>query len=512
MRQIIISVYICIIIVIAIPTTIAENIFNNETTTAINDTISHGIDRLTGTFDIEMTELVNNLSDQTFILKGTDESNQLEKQPRARVRQHKNKKQGKKKTSGNNGGGSRFQNKRPKRPGGRPQLPQNMQRPPRPQRPNRPQQQNPMRPQRPQQQNPQRPQQTTPAQISNLPQNNQSRKGCFSISTYEEIEDDIANIKNTLRNPKEVTHFLGGIVRMAAHDFMDYDRRDRANPMGPDGCFDPNHASNAGLGSIWGTEGGKSTPLKKLYDTKYKDLGISRGDFWVASANAVIHLTSVNNALDLRDTFMWGRKDSNICRGSGDRLPQASGCDQVEDVFMNKMGLEMEDAVALLGAHTLGRGSSDFSGHEGTWVQNDKAAQTFDTGYFKSFFLKTWRPRVVDSTTGKQDWTTGSGHSQMMLNTDMCLVFDIEETVDRQIPCCTRTNTNECVDREAARRRCPMYRQFDRRREFSNTVRDMLGGNLYNNDNSDFYDAFARSWEKATTVGQSNLNHLVDEC
>ena len=62
MRQIIISIYICIIIVIAIPTTIAENIFNNETTT-INDKIAH---ELTGTFDIEITELVNNLSDQTF--------------------------------------------------------------------------------------------------------------------------------------------------------------------------------------------------------------------------------------------------------------------------------------------------------------------------------------------------------------------------------------------------------------------------------------------------------------
>lgn len=64
----------------------------------------------------------------------------------------------------------------------------------------------------------------------------------------------------------------------------------------------------------------------------------------------------------------------------------------------------------------------------------------------------------------------------------MCLVFDIEETVDRQIPCCTRTNSyysngqSQCVDREASRRRCPMYKQDDRRREATNAVREMLGG------------------------------------
>ena len=64
----------------------------------------------------------------------------------------------------------------------------------------------------------------------------------------------------------------------------------------------------------------------------------------------------------------------------------------------------------------------------------------------------------------------------------MCLVFDIEETVDRQIPCCTRTNSyypngqSQCVDSEASRRRCPMYKYDDRRRDATNAVREMLGG------------------------------------
>ena len=64
----------------------------------------------------------------------------------------------------------------------------------------------------------------------------------------------------------------------------------------------------------------------------------------------------------------------------------------------------------------------------------------------------------------------------------MCLVFDIDENVDRKIPCCSRTNMNyhngqnQCVDMEAARRRCPMYSRDDRRREATDAVREMLGG------------------------------------
>ena len=54
---------------------------------------------------------------------------------------------------------------------------------------------------------------------------------------------------------------------------------------------------NVGLGSIWCD----SCPLKQLYDEKYSDL--SRADFWVAAGNAVVFLTSINNSLDLRNTF-----------------------------------------------------------------------------------------------------------------------------------------------------------------------------------------------------------------
>ena len=183
-----------------------------------------------------------------------------------------------------------------------------------------------------------------------------SRSSCFSIDTYKSIDNDIAKIKNTIQDDKKRSHFLGGIVRLAAHDFMDYNQHANVdNRMGADGCYDKRHPSNAGLQTIWCQD----CPLKMLYTKKYSHL--SRADFWIASANAVIRQTSIDNALDMRDTFRWGRKDADSCQGSGARLPQASGCDEVEGVFLNRMGLRWVDAVALLGAHTLGRAENEVS-------------------------------------------------------------------------------------------------------------------------------------------------------
>jgi len=145
------------------------------------------------------------------------------------------------------------------------------------------------------------------------------------------------------------------------------------------------------------------------------------------------------------------------------------------------MGLDWKDAVALMGGHTLGRGNRDFSGHHGTWVDS-RDAQRFDKGYYEALLTNTWRPRNM-GLRNRQDWTTGSnGNTRMMLNTDMCLVFDIDEHVNRNIPCCSRTNTrfpngqNQCIDREAMRRRCPMYQRSDSRRPATEAVSEMLGG------------------------------------
>ena len=66
---------------------------------------------------------------------------------------------------------------------------------------------------------------------------------------------------------------------------------------------------------------------------------------------------SKDQSFDLANTFLWGRKDASVCKGSGDRITTGTGtCRDVEDTMLDAMGLEWRDAVALLGAHTIGKG------------------------------------------------------------------------------------------------------------------------------------------------------------
>lgn len=281
------------------------------------------------------------------------------------------------------------------------------------------------------------------------------------------------------------------------------------NPMGADGCLLFDSPKNVGLSSIWCD----SCPLKQLYDTKYSDL--SRADFWVASANAVIYLTSVNNALDLRNAFLWGRETVDVCLGSDDRLPTSAGCQEVEGVFLQRMGLTWKDAVALLGAHTLGRANAEFSGHHGTWSANDAEAQIFDKSYFEELFGRAWTPRGLG--TAKQDWTWISGNPnnpspKLMLNTDMCLVFDIDSSKQ----CCSNTrvfkpNGQSRCDNNS-NRQCRMYSRSNSRIEATAAAASYLGGSSANSNQTPFYRAFTLAWYKATTNGQYNLKPLKDTC
>jgi hypothetical protein len=44
--------------------------------------------------------------------------------------------------------------------------------------------------------------------------------GCFNTARYNDIYADIEEIKNSIDNDFDRSHFLGGIVRLVAHDFM----------------------------------------------------------------------------------------------------------------------------------------------------------------------------------------------------------------------------------------------------------------------------------------------------
>lgn len=320
---------------------------------------------------------------------------------------------------------------------------------------------------------------------------NVNSRGCFSVSTYDDIDADVLRIQNSITDLRARGGFLGGILRMVAHDAMDYNPS-MSNPMGPDGCYDPTHPNNAGLEQVWSDQ----SALRILYVRKYQH--ISRADFWIACANAVIRQTSIGQKLDMKNSFRWGRRDSDSCFGQADRLPTPSGCTQTEEVFLNRMRMTWADAVALLGAHTLGHGDRSSSGQQGTWVQSNSEAITFDKKYYEQMFLNNWRVKGQGSTQG---WTTGyDPDNRLMLNTDICLAYNIDNGVN----CCTKGNSF-C-------RQCPRYTSESPRKAAEEAVLKMLGGPPGNTNNDPFYEAYAVAWNKMTTVGHKNLLPLSTEC
>lgn len=123
-------------------------------------------------------------------------------------------------------------------------------------------------------------------------------------------------------------------------------------------------------------------------------------------------------------------------------------------------------------------------------------------------FTNSWRPRNFDQPN--QDWTTGSSEdpiTRLMLNTDLCLFLDIDNV--KTAPCCAG---EECVETVEPLPKCPMLTSAHARYEAFETVEEMLGGDLPNSNDGPFFDAYKVSWNKATTIGRSNLFPLKESC
>jgi len=331
---------------------------------------------------------------------------------------------------------------------------------------------------------------------------------CVDKSTYYKIDDDVKAIADSIDNQDDLSHFYGGIVRLVAHDFMDYDAHGD-NGMGSDGCIEFDHPTNAGLETVWCDD----CEITKLYNKKYSH--ISKADFWIIAGNAVIRQTAIGDGLDMAGTFYWGRLDADQCSGSGDRIPVGTSCREVEATFLESMGLEWEDAVALMGAHTLGEAHDEFSGHHGYWVPPEESV-IFDKRYYEELILRAWRPRKDGEE--KQDWTSthpDNPEPKFMLNTDMCLFYDIETSY----PCCSRTDlfrsngANRCdYEEDYSHTECMKYSSDSSRMAAVRAVVKFLGGTGPNSNQTPFYQAFEKAWYKATMNGADNLKPLKNSC
>jgi hypothetical protein len=140
----------------------------------------------------------------------------------------------------------------------------------------------------------------------------------------------------------------------------------------------------------------------------------------------------------------------------------------------------------------------------------------FDKRYYEELILRAWRPRKDGEE--KQDWTSthpDNPEPKFMLNTDMCLFYDIETSY----PCCSRTDlfrsngANRCdYEEDYSHTECMKYSSDSSRMAAVRAVVKFLGGTGPNSNQTPFYQAFEKAWYKATMNGADNLKPLKNSC
>lgn len=354
----------------------------------------------------------------------------------------------------------------------------------------------------------------------------------MSCEKYDAIVTSIADLYNKLPthcNAESCPQgdWAGCILRMSGHDFMDFKDGDG----GADGCTDIAHGDNVGLDfCLFLGESGVS--LKDAWVHHCTD--VSLADFLVIAGETVMTLSRNlevaknrnKKTFDFMDVFKWGRTTSLTCKGSAERLPNPEdGCAANERVFVKNLGLTWEETGALMGVHTLGRAHSKFSGYHGWWSDPENQ-RFFNNNYYISMGEKGWEPKkAVGGNPNKNMWIR-SDHTrfvnvpEMMLDTDLCLMFNGDDTFKAGMSstdCCTWWGPDpNCVSGEVfcnpnclqdPKKCCTKSRGCGSFTHFSGMVNGhtMLG---FMRDENFWLSTFKIAWTKSVDRGHRNLKPL----
>lgn len=288
----------------------------------------------------------------------------------------------------------------------------------------------------------------------------------MTLSDYDAIVQDVVDIYDGLSkfcsgDVCPTADFAGCVLRIAGHDFMDYDAADGLG--GSDGCLDLSDADNNGLHAcMYQGSGAGGASIVDAYVNWCTQIGLA--DFFVIAAEAMMNRTRQNAltvngytaSTEFRAHFRYGRTTRKMCAFAEGRLPNPEdGCGAVERVFMGQMGLTYRLTAALMGVHTLGRADPANSGYEGWW-SDAVSSRRFNNNYYVSMLAKGWVPeKAVGGNAAKNQWRRSDiGEDEaalgkeMMLDTDLCLAFSGDT--------CTGTSQASCssADLSAANTNC----------------------------------------------------------
>jgi hypothetical protein len=241
-----------------------------------------------------------------------------------------------------------------------------------------------------------------------------------SISTVLEIQQLVANYMRPM-TPTQIRDFAGGTLRLNFHDAAEWEGV--VGTGGSDGCLDLTVASNAGLERMVDEIDHYICDPYCPPNANASACLVSRADCWWWVGEVVVELTGGPTAEP--DTFLWGRQTTNTCPTPRDLLPGAEiGWSDFHRIMVQNLGLDVVDgawlaldpstcglpshcllatgwpaanpdaggstlasaAVALIGAHTVGRMRCPHSGFHGTW---DSTPHVFDNEYFRRIARKS---------------------------------------------------------------------------------------------------------------------------
>lgn len=281
---------------------------------------------------------------------------------------------------------------------------------------------------------------TTPSSFSS----NKYKKIVLAIDAeYEKLDATVSDNNN----PRGA--FVGCLLRMAGHDFMDFRyESDGTTTGGSDGCINFEDPDNKGLPECL-----ELYNMPSVYEG-FKD-DVSLADFFVIAAEAAMGRTATDYnekyrfassslANKFREGFKYGRSTLNECPFEG-RMPNPEhGCmgkdghDGLKQIFVDHIYRDEEFpwamTAAISGAHTVGSAKPENSGYDGHWSSAEEQGK-FNNNYFKRLILNSWGPeRSVGGNDEKNQWMLSDldsdlfTHKEMMLTTDMCLVYNYQPT------------------------------------------------------------------------------------
>ncbi|XP_065675034.1 putative ascorbate peroxidase isoform X1 [Hydra vulgaris] len=307
---------------------------------------------------------------------------------------------------------------------------------------------------------------------------------------FEKAKTDLLNLIESVKHGNDLP-MIAGTVRVAFHDCIG---KGKCN-----GCIDHSLSSNKGLKRV-------TDRLDALYDVSYKGK-MSRADFYALAA--VIALTrSTANVPDKYDglkTFKVGRKDCNtspVDSETNSDFPKGSdGTSKTLGFFKREFGFNTREAVAILGAHTLGRCHLQNSGFVGAWVDNrfstalpgETLAPTsiLDNAYFRMIVdIVPWIQVNINGTRIQwqepknpipNDKLPESKRSPLLLNSDMSISWIITPTDNIGTVSCTPTSRRNPCRHSNAHTYAKLYAQNNAFwiKEFTRVFNKMISRSEY---------------------------------